>query len=209
MSTFFFGNNFYKCKETFKIFSSQLLEVYRVLSVETILESIIFYYTISFTILCSFDAPLYDSTTATRTLKLCTTLLSIYCGNHLISLLMMPSFFLKLCLSGTPSENSQEGWDLGNRIARGYLFYAKCVCPMESYAWGIQVFCLRNEAPPHFSNRTHQKSSPKKNREIFVGHPVNTPPRNLYNKSLIINWMTALSKILHFWKDGTGDFPLH
>ena len=47
MSLFFFGNNFYKYKETFKIFSSQLLEVYRVLSEETIRESIIFYYTFS------------------------------------------------------------------------------------------------------------------------------------------------------------------
>ena len=34
MSLFFFGNNFYKNKETFKIFSSQLLEVYRILLVE-------------------------------------------------------------------------------------------------------------------------------------------------------------------------------
>ena len=45
MSLFFFGNNFYKNKETFKIFSSQLLEVYRILLVETTLESIMFYYT--------------------------------------------------------------------------------------------------------------------------------------------------------------------
>ena len=26
--------------------------------------------------------------------------------------------------------------------------------PMGSYAWGIQVFCSRNKAPTHFSNRT-------------------------------------------------------
>ena len=58
--------------------------------------------------------------------------------------------FHKLCLSSTPSENSQAGWDLGNRMARGYRFDAKWVCPMGSYAWGIQVFCSRNEAPPHF-----------------------------------------------------------
>ena len=51
--------------------------------------------------------------------------------------------FHKLCLSGTPSENSQAGWDLGNRMARGYRFDAKWVCPMGSYAWGIQVFCSR------------------------------------------------------------------
>ena len=33
MSLFFFGNNFYKNKETFKIFSPQILEVYRILLV--------------------------------------------------------------------------------------------------------------------------------------------------------------------------------
>ena len=35
-------------------------------------------------------------------------------------------------------------------MASGYWFDAKWVCPMGSYAWGIQVFCSRNEAPPHF-----------------------------------------------------------
>ena len=53
--------------------------------------------------------------------------------------------FHKLCLSGTPSENSQVCWDLGNRMAWGYRFDASWVCPMRSYAWGIQVFSLRNE----------------------------------------------------------------
>ena len=42
---FFFGNNFYKNKETFKIFSPQILKVYTILLVQTTLESIIFYYT--------------------------------------------------------------------------------------------------------------------------------------------------------------------
>ena len=51
--------------------------------------------------------------------------------------------FHKLCLSGTPSENSQAGWDLGNRMARGYQFDVKWVSPMGSYAWGIQVFYSR------------------------------------------------------------------
>ena len=46
MSLFFFGNSFYKNKETFKIFSPQILEVYRILLVETTLESM-FYYTFS------------------------------------------------------------------------------------------------------------------------------------------------------------------
>ena len=44
MSLIFYGNNFYKNKETFKIFSPQMLDVYRILLVETTLESM-FYYT--------------------------------------------------------------------------------------------------------------------------------------------------------------------
>ena len=54
----------------------------------------------------------------------------------------------------SPSENSQVGWDLGNRMARGYWFDVKCVFPGRSYTWGIQVFCLRNKVVPHFLNRT-------------------------------------------------------
>ena len=45
MSLFFFGNNFYKNKETFNNFSPQILEVYKILLVETTLELIMFYYT--------------------------------------------------------------------------------------------------------------------------------------------------------------------
>ena len=93
MSLFFFGYNFYKNKETFKIFSPQILEVYRILLLETALESIVFYYTFSVinTMFVSCTALLYDSTAATRTLKLSTTLLSISCGIRLISFLMMSS----------------------------------------------------------------------------------------------------------------------
>ena len=92
LSLFFFGNNFYKNKETVKIFSPQLLEVYGIILVETTLESIMLYYTFSVIysmfVLCT--ALLYDSI-ATRTLKLSTTLLSISSGIRLISLLMMSS----------------------------------------------------------------------------------------------------------------------
>ena len=93
MSLFFFGNNFYENKETFKIFSPQILEVYRILLVETTVESIMFYYTFSVinTMFVPCTALLYDSTAATRTLKLSTTLLSISCGIRLISFLMMSS----------------------------------------------------------------------------------------------------------------------
>ena len=91
MSLFFFGVNFYKNKENFNVFSSQILEVYRILLVETTLESIMFYYTFSVinTMFVPCTALLYDSTAVTRTLKLSTTLLSIFCGIRLISFLMM------------------------------------------------------------------------------------------------------------------------
>ena len=98
MSLFFFSNNFYKNRPTFKIFSLQLLEVYRILLVETTLESIIFYYT--FSVIIAMFVPctelLYDSTAATRTLKLSTTLLSISWRIRLISFLMMSSFVCEL-----------------------------------------------------------------------------------------------------------------
>ena len=71
MSLFFFGNNFYKNREIFKIFSPQLQEVYRILLVETTVESM-FYYT--FSVINAMYDPctglLYDSTAATRTLKI-------------------------------------------------------------------------------------------------------------------------------------------
>ena len=93
MFLFFFGNNVYKNKETFKIFSPKLLEVYRILLVKTILESIMFYYTFSVikVMFVPCTALLYDSAAATRTLKLSTTLLGVSCGIHLISVLMMSS----------------------------------------------------------------------------------------------------------------------
>ena len=92
MSLFFFGNNLYKYKENVKIFPPQMLEVYRILLVETTLESIMFYCT--FSVINTMYHPctrlLHDSTAATRTLKLSSTLLS-FCGIHLISFLMMSS----------------------------------------------------------------------------------------------------------------------
>ena len=93
MSLFFFGNNFYKKEQTFKIFSPQIMEVYRILLVETTLDSIMFYYT--FSVINSMVVPctvlLYDSTAATQTLKFSTALLSISCGIRLIPFLMMSS----------------------------------------------------------------------------------------------------------------------
>ena len=92
-------------------------------------------------------ALLYDSTAATRTIKLSTTLLSISCAIRLISFLMMSSLacglFSQTLSLRYPLRNSQAGWDLGNKMARGYWFDVKWVCPMGSYAWGIQVLCSR------------------------------------------------------------------
>ena len=98
MSLFFFGDSFYKNKETFKIFFAQLLEVSRILLVETTLKLIMSYYTFSVinTMFVPCTALLYDSTAATRTLKLSTTLLTISCGIHLISLLMKSSLVCEL-----------------------------------------------------------------------------------------------------------------
>ena len=72
MSLFFFGNNFYRNEEIFKIFSPQIMEVYRILLVETTLESVMFYYT--FSVINTVFVP------CTVLLKLSTTLLSISCG---------------------------------------------------------------------------------------------------------------------------------
>ena len=93
MSLFFFGYNFYKNKETFKIFSPQLLKIYRILLVKTTLESIMFYYNFSVinTMFVPCTALLYDSTAATGTIKLSTNLLSISCAIRVISFLMMSS----------------------------------------------------------------------------------------------------------------------
>ena len=98
MSLFFFGNNLNKNKETFKIFSPQILEVYRIILVGTTLESIMFYYTFSVinTMFVPCTALLYESTAAIRTLKLSTILLSISCGICLISLPMISLFVFGL-----------------------------------------------------------------------------------------------------------------
>ena len=93
MSLFFIGNNSYKNNETFRIFSPQLLEVYRILLVGTTLKSISLYYTffVINTMFVPCTTQLHDSTAATRTLKLSATLLSTFCGIHLISFLTMSS----------------------------------------------------------------------------------------------------------------------
>ena len=86
----------------------------------------------------------------------------------------------KLFLSGTPSENSQVGWGLGNRLDRGCRFYAKWACPMGSYAGSIQVFCSRNKMAPHFSNRTeHLNTSGITSRGMDSFHVNPIPPGHI------------------------------
>ena len=65
---FSFGNNFYKNKETFKIFSSQMLKVYRIRLVQTTPESIMFYYTflVANNMFFPCTALPYESTSAAR-----------------------------------------------------------------------------------------------------------------------------------------------
>ena len=99
--------------------------------------------------------------------------------NSIVYFLWNPSDFFSddvlSCLSGIPSQNSQVGWDLGNRMARIYWFDTKWVCPIESYAWGIQVFCSRNEIAPYFSNRALEYISHNFPWRRLILHQTNNP----------------------------------
>ena len=138
MSLFFFGNSFYKNKETFNIFSPQILDVYRILLVETTLESIMFDYTFSVINTMFVPCTVWQQGSNSNITIVCNSI------EHFLWIssdflfwwcpLMFAGCFHKLYLSGTPSENSQAGWDLGNRMARDYQFDAKWVYPMGSYA---------------------------------------------------------------------------
>ena len=84
--------------------------------------------------------------------------------------------FHKLCLSSNPSENSQASWDLRNRMASGYQFDAKWVCPMGSYVWSIQVFCSVREMRRHLISRTEHFSTPD-----ITSHGTDSFPTRLIN----------------------------
>ena len=75
-------------------------------------------------------------------------------------------FFTNWVFQLPPSENTQVGWDLANRMTSGCRFDAKWICPMESYTWGIQVFCSRNEAPPEHFLREERAASEEKSDEF-------------------------------------------
>ena len=131
MSLFFFANNFYKNKETFKIFSPQILEVYRILLVETTLESIMFYYTFSVinTMFVPCTALLYDSTAATQTLKLSTTLfcsrneIAPYFSNRTLEYLRhnLPWDRLILRQTNNPWPSYSQDLNPPDYFVRGYL----------------------------------------------------------------------------------------
>ena len=136
ISLFFFGDNFYKNMATFKIFSPQILEVYRILLVETTLEP---YYVRSM-----HRAAVWQHS-SNLNIKIVYNLFLVEFVWFLFR--WCPPLSVDCCRklfpSVTPSENSQVGWDNRNRIAKVCRFDAKWVCLMESYAWSIQVFCLR------------------------------------------------------------------
>ena len=101
--------------------------------------------------------------------------------------------FHKLFLLGTPSENSQVGWDLWNRMASGYRFDAKWVCPMGSYVWSIQVFCSVREMRRHLISRTEHFSTPDitshgtdsfPTRLINTNHPIPKISTNLFSEEV-------------------------
>ena len=125
--------------------------------------------------------------------------------DDVLSPLLSVDCFLKVCLSGTPSENSQAAWDLGNRMARGYRFDAKRVCSMGSYAWGIQVFCSGNEVAPHFLYRTEQLNTSGKTSHatdsfcVKLITPGHTIPK--ISTALVIfwggTWKTEFVKRIH------------
>ena len=65
--------------------------------------------------------------------------------------------FINSVFQVRPQKIVRGGWDLGNRMARGYRLNAKWVCPLGSTAWGIQEFCSSNGVAPHLA-RTPQCS---------------------------------------------------
>ena len=159
MSLFFFGKNFYKNKETFKIFSPQLLEVYRIVLVETTLQSKMFHYTLSVinTMFVPRTALLDDSTALTQTIKLSTTPFNISCGMHLISLLMMSSFVFGL-ISQTlsfryPLRKYLGGLRSWEEDGQGLSVWRKVILShWEAVPKVFKCSVCRNKAPPHYHN---------------------------------------------------------
>ena len=79
----------------------------------------------------------------------------ISCGIRLVSLLVLS---LRTCGLFTQTisfryhlRKQSGGLRSCERVARGYRFNAKWVCPLGSYVWGIEVFCSSNEVAPHLA----------------------------------------------------------
>ena len=139
MSLFFFGNTFYKNKESFKIFSPQILEVYRILLVETTLESM-FYYTFSVinTMFVPCTALLYEQNSNNKIVHnsiehfLCS--LSDFFSDDVLS---CQRIVFKNSVFQVPSQ----------KIARRFAILG--IGWLGVIGLSIQVFCSRNEAPSH------------------------------------------------------------
>ena len=151
---------------------------------------------------------LYDSTAATRTIK-CSQLDWAFLVQSVWFLFWWCPLdcFLKFCLSGTRSENSQAGWDLGNRMARGYWFDVKWICTMRSHARGIQVFCSRWWFEMRWcliSRTEHLNTSGMTSHgtDSFHGKPI-TPGHPIPKISTSLNffwrgiWKTEFVKTIH------------
>ena len=119
--------------------------------------------------------------------------------------------FHKLCLLGAPTENSQAGWYLGNRVARGYRFDAKWVFQMGSYAWGIQVFCSVREIRRHLISRIEHFNTSgitSHGTDTFHVKPI-TPSHPIPKISTRLTifwggtWKTEFVKAIH-WQERTS-----
>ena len=154
---FVFGDNFYKNKDTYKIFSPQILEVYRILLVKTTLESTMFYYT--FSVINTMFIPCTALLcAATRTLKLSTTPLSISCGIHLISLLMMSSLVCGL-FSQTSHFSNKSLEHLTHNLPWERLILHQTNNPWPSYSQDLNPchYFLRGVPERQFVKTIHRQ----------------------------------------------------
>ena len=115
-------------------------------------------------------------------------------------LLLSADCFHKLCLSGTPLENSQAGWDLERS-----RFDVKWVCPMERFAWGIQVFCSVWEMRCHLISQTEHLTTSgitSHGTDSFRVEPITPdhPIRKILTRLTIFGggaWKTEIVKLIH------------
>ena len=121
-----------------------------------------FYYTFSVinTMFVPCTVLLYDSTAATRTLKLSTTLLSISCGICLISFLMMSSLVCQLFLQTVFQVPPQKIVRLVEILGIGWLVFISLV-GNESVPWEVMsgvLKCSVREIRWRLISRTEQNT---------------------------------------------------